>query len=125
MQFVICTHNPLVAERYDGIHEVVFIDGSYGDVLKYTRDRVHEGYELLTHPLSGSVKPGETPYKSVMISKKRGRMMGECVIIIEDAILALSKFRDRTGSLSEKVLSDFRMVDFTLIDSAIPSTAAR
>lgn len=122
---VIVTNNPLVRSRYGGERELVFVEGSYMDVLTQVRDRVHQGHKLLTHPLSGSVKPGETPYKSVMIAAKRGTMDVQSLAIIEEAIAAVRKFQDKTAGLSPRVLEDFQLVDFTLIDSALPSADAQ
>lgn len=124
MNFTILTNNPLVRDRYQGLHDVEYEDGVYMDLLIRVRDKVHEGYKLLTHPLSGSVKPNETPYKSVMISQKRGTMDVESLSIIEEAIAACRKFPVKYEGLPQRVLEDFQLVDFTLIDSAIPSASA-
>ena len=121
MRSVIVTNNPLVRQKYGGAREIAFVDGSYMDVLTQVRDKVHQGHKLLTHPLSGSVKPGETPYKSVMIAQKRGTMDMQSLSIIEEAIATVRKFQDKTAGLPPRVLQDFQLVDFTLIDSALPS----
>ena len=87
----IITNNPLVREKLGQDHDVEFYDCSYEDVLKKVKEEVCKGYKLLTHPLSGSVKPNETPYKSVMVSRKSGEtdLMG--IEIIERAIASVSK----------------------------------
>ena len=72
--YIILTNNPLVFEKLADTHNVVYKDISYEELLKEARDRIHEGHSLLSHPLSGSVKPKETPYKSVMISKRKGEV---------------------------------------------------
>jgi hypothetical protein len=36
-------------------------------VLLTVRDHIHSGARLLTHPQAGSVKPYETPYRSVLV----------------------------------------------------------
>ena len=125
MSFVIVTNNPQVLKRYEGLYSVEFVDGVYMDVLVRVRDKVHAGYQLLTHPLSGSVKPNETPYKSVMISQKRGTMDMGSLAIIEEAIVACRKFPVKYEGLPQRVLEDFQLVDSTLIDSAIPSATVR
>lgn len=72
-KFQIVTNNPLVRERYEEQFEIVFFeDLPIQDFMMKVRDMCMEGYELLTHPLSGSVKPGETPYKSVLMSSHKG-----------------------------------------------------
>lgn len=72
MDNIIVTNNKLVFEKYKDLYHIVYDESfTYLDVLEYVRDKVHEGHLLTTHPLSGSIKPNETPYKTVMISKKR------------------------------------------------------
>ena len=124
VSFIIMTNNPLVRDRYRGQYSVEYQDGVYMDLLVRVRDKVHAGHKLLTHPLSGSVKPNETPYKSVMISQKRGPMDLESLSIIEEAIVACRKFPVKYDGLPQRVLEDFQLVDLTLIDSAIPSASA-
>lgn len=72
-EFFILTNNPLVQEKLGTDYTVQYEEISYEDVLRKVRDYIHGGHELLTHPLSGSVKPNETPYKSVMLSRKKRR----------------------------------------------------
>ena len=67
-KYIVVTNNPLVLDKLQETHEVMYREVSYEELLKEVRDRIHEGHLLLTHPLSGSVKPKETPYKSVLIS---------------------------------------------------------
>ena len=63
------TNNPkFVKENFKNI-EVEYLDVSYLDVLKKVRDYVHDNWEIVTHPLYGSVKPNETIYRSVLIKK--------------------------------------------------------
>ncbi len=66
--FRIITNNPLVREKLGQDYQVEFYECSYEDILEKVKDEVYRGCKLLTHPLSGSVKPNETPYKSVMVS---------------------------------------------------------
>lgn len=89
--YIIITNNPLVPQMLDEEHEVDYSEISYEDVLGKVRDRIHEGHLLLSHPLSGSVKPNETPYKSVMISRKAGKLDERSLSIIEGAHKILCK----------------------------------
>ena len=84
---LIITNNSMVKEYYESSYEILFIDGQYREVLVQARDRIHNGHKLLTHPLSGSIKPGETPYKSLVISKEAGRSLDiNSLELIESAI---------------------------------------
>jgi hypothetical protein len=96
---------------------------SYLDVLSEARDKIHEGHNLLTHPLSGSVKPNETPYKSLAISIERGSLDMDSLMIIEESIATARKFitGKKTPLWTEQILKDFQMIDFYLIKSAIES----
>ena len=78
-KYMVITNNPLVRSRLDDTHEVIYLELSYEELLKVVRDRIYEGHRLLTHPLSGSVKPKETPYKSVLISERKEKVDGESV----------------------------------------------
>lgn len=124
MDFKLITNNPLVKTKYENSTELVYVEGNYLEVLCFARDEIHKGYELLTHPLSGSIKPNETPYKSLLISAKAGSLDYRSVTMIEDSIETTKKFfsiRDRTQGLREDLLEDFREIDFHLIKGAIES----
>ena len=75
MKNIIVTNNKYVYEKYKDTIEIKYDeDFTYLDVLEYVRDKIHKGHKLMTHPLSGSVKPNETPYKTIMISKDKNTM---------------------------------------------------
>ena len=92
--------------------------------VREVRDRIHDGHLLLTHPLSGSVKPNETPYKSVLISAGKEEVDRRSLTIIENAIDACHKFQDKTGRYGESVLEDFQLIDWTLLESGLASADA-
>jgi hypothetical protein len=112
----IITNNPMVRDKFPG-QEVEFYDTDYMGVLKIVRDKIHLGCELLTHPLSGSVKPGETPYKTVIINDRKGDLDEKALSVIEESIQTCAKLEADTvrRELSAKMLSDFQLVDFSLI----------
>lgn len=122
MSKVIITNNPYVYEKYKDKREVLFKeDFDYMDILEFVRNRVHEGYELLTHPLSGSVKPNETPYKTIIMSNKKGQLDSSGLSIVEESILTTKKFMTNkpTPDWTEAVLDDFRVIDLSLIENTI------
>ena len=120
-KYMVITNNPIVRSRLDDIHEVIYLELSYEELLKVVRDRIYEGHRLLTHPLSGSVKPKETPYKSVLISERKEKVDGESVRLIENAILVCQKFQDKSKYYKEEVYKDFQLVDWTLLESGLAS----
>ena len=128
MSSIIITNNKYVYEKYKDIREVNYKeDFTYLQVLEYVRDKIHQGHELLTHPLSGSVKPNETPYKTVMVSKKKGDLDNSGLIIVEEAIATVKKFQTNkpTPNWTESVLDDFRVIDLSLIENVIDKLGHR
>ena len=116
--YIIITNNPLVPQMLDEEHEVDYSEISYEDVLGKVR------HLLLSHPLSGSVKPNETPYKSVMISRKAGKLDERSLSIIEGAIRSCAKFEFKSEKYREfmpETFKDFQLIDWTLLQSAISS----
>lgn len=124
MNFIIFTNNSWVNERYGDKYNVNYFDCSFDEIFEMVRDKIHQGHTLLSHPLSGSVKPNETPFKSVMISAEPKKFDVQSLEIIEDAIVTAKKFEQqkrRQAILNDRVKEDFRMIDFYLITSAIES----
>lgn len=122
MSTVIITNNPYVYEKYKDKREVMFKEElDYMGMLELVRNRVHEGYELLTHPLSGSVKPNETPYKSIIMSTKKGDLDESGLSIVEESISTAKKFMTNkpTPNWKESILDDFRVIDLSLMENAI------
>jgi hypothetical protein len=92
------------------------------DVLIEVRNHVHRNYKILTHPLSGSVKPNETPYKSVLLRRGSG-LDFESLSMIENAISVTEKLylSKEPKKWDENILLDFRVIDYNLISSGIES----
>ncbi len=122
--YIIVTNNPLVLKKHGDTHNVIYKEVSYEDVLREVRDRIHEGHSMLTHPLSGSVKPNETPYKSIMISEERRGIDERSVVLIENAIHACGKFEFKSDRYRPEVYEDFQLIDCTLIESGMASADA-
>ena len=108
---IVVTNNPLVRDR---LPESEFHDTDFIGVLKLVRDRIHIGHKLLTHPLSGSIKPGETPYKTVVISAEKSCLDLNALSIIEGSIQTCQKFVIK-GNWGEKALADFQLIDYDLV----------
>ncbi len=117
----IITNNSRVVNKFESKFEIEFIDGNYVDVLIKVRDYIHQGYVLLSHPLSGSIKPGETPFKSIMIAKDNDDYGSET--LISDAITIATRMLEesKVKEYTEKLIDDFSLVDLDVISSAIES----
>lgn len=117
---MIITNNDWVLNKYKDNYNIIFVDGDFKDVLLNVRDRLHLGYELLTHPLGGSVKPDETPYKSIIITDSKNNFDISSVYMIENAIITYDKFnKDKLKHISEKIREDFKLIDLTVLESAL------
>ena len=125
MNFVVITNNPLVYEKYMDELNVDYADIPFRDVLCKVRDMVYAGHPLLTHPLSGSVKPHETPYKSVLVGTKPGKMEQRDASIIENSIITADKFAEKFPNMPQHVREDFQLIDCTLITSGIDAVLRR
>lgn len=120
-RYSIITNNPLVLATLGQDEPVEYYEVSYVELLGLVRDRIHAGARLLSHPLSGSVKPGETPYKSIMLMDRKGVVDEQSLALIESAIQTCSKFTQRNWHLRPSIDQDFQLIDLTLVQSAISS----
>lgn len=116
---MIITNNDLVNNKYKENFNIKFINGSYRDVLIFARDKIHEGYELLTHPLSSSIKPNETPFKSLIISDIKGDLNLDSILAVENSIMTFDKFEKLNFEFNEQVIEDFKLIDLTVLESAL------
>ncbi len=120
MTGILITNNRYIWDKYKEHMEVLYDeDIDYMGILELVRDKIHKGHILLTHPLSGSIKPNETPYKTIMISKEIGELDMDSLNIIEESIYTARKFlKNRpTPNWTERVLDDFRTIDLSLVDN--------
>ncbi len=122
---IVITNNPKVKDYYEGKFKMIYIEGTFRDVLIETRNKVHAGHKLLTHPLTGSIKPNETPYKSIVITASAESSTDlKSLQIIENGLATEEKFSkmkrsDRGEKASAQMKEDFQEVDFSLIKSAL------
>ena len=69
-----------------------------------------------------SVKPNETPYRTVAISKYyKNQVNMESLNYIEESIHSLEKFQKSCGipAWNDNILKDFRLIDYDLIYNAL------
>ena len=120
--FLILTNNPTVQACMDGrgTYTIQFYpEKSYREILVMARDMVYKGHTLYTHPLAGSVKPNETPYKSIIVSVVPHEFDMQQSEIISNAIAVVDKFPENHRQYSERVLKDFQLIDYSLLAGAI------
>ncbi|MBK5253818.1 MAG: GrdX family protein [Peptostreptococcaceae bacterium] len=120
---IIYTNNILVEKKYKEKVKVIFVEGNYGQVLIKVRDQVHLGCHILNHPLYGSVKPNETPFRSVAVEEGKELDL-ESVDIIEYALLTYKKYMENAEKIKQdkypdEITDDFRMIDLDLFSNAM------
>ena len=114
---LIVTNNSKVFKKYKENYTVEFIDSeTMYNVLIKTRDLLHLGYKLLTHPMSGSLKSNQTPYKSILLIKNNEANLDD-ILMIENAIDNYNKFLKNRAltNWTEAIKNDFKTVDLSLI----------
>lgn len=125
--YIIVTNNSLVKEQYEDTLKNLRVeyleDTACLDVLIKVRNYIHQGLRLETHPMAGSVKPNQNPYKSVMISDETSdsEEFQEFVTVMENCIMVCRGFLERKAlpDWPEELKKDFRFVDLSLIKSAV------
>ena len=120
--YLILTNNPLVRRCMEGrgLYTIRFQEEkSFREILVEARDMVYAGHTLYTHPLAGSVKPNETPYKSLIVSLEPHGFDAQYGELMASAIAVFDKFKPIVRQLPERVLRDFQLIDYTLLAGAI------
>jgi len=116
----IVTNNPLVKTVLGDWYKVEYHeDAAYRDILVMVRDMVYGGYELMTHPMAGSVKPNETMYKSIVVGTDlKGTNIDHCNLMM-NAIITCDKFKPLGVQYSDYHIRDFQLIDYTLLCGAL------
>ena len=125
MEYFVLTNNPLVQERMAPGTTVVFEPAGIRGIFEEAARYVAQGHRLLTHPLSGSVKPGETPYKSMLLTCGASSDVDSISArLVSNALDACDKFEDKTELYDNQVLHDLQLVDYSIIHGALSSAEA-
>jgi hypothetical protein len=121
MSFIIITNNDMVYNKYKDQYNIELYDCSIKEVMLKVRDRIHEGYKLLTHPLSSSIKPNESLFKSIMISDEKSVLDYDSLLIIENGIMTCDKFNKIKYNIvyTDRIIEDFKLIDLTVLESAL------
>ncbi len=119
---LIVTNNPLVGEKLSRFEQQIC--ESYEGVLQAVRNRVHAGARIITHPLAGSVKPGESPYRSVAIDISGEQLDMQSLEIIESALerfTIMVNAKTYKRKYNDRILQDFQVIDGQLLLSGLSS----
>ena len=118
-RYRIVTNNPLVRDCLSDWYQIDYEDISFREILVKVRDLVYVGHELYTHPIAGSVKPNETPYKSIVIDKNPGTFSMEAANLMSNALITFDKFKPLNVVYSDYHHQDFQLIDYTLLCGAL------
>lgn len=119
---LIITNN--LSVKYSFSSMTKYYDQELKKILLIVRGYVLNGHILLSHPLSGSIKPNETYYKSIIVSTDNSEYVDiESLNFIDNAIEVYDRFMNckKRPLWSDSILLDFRKIDYYLIMSALES----
>lgn len=119
---IMITNNDRVYEKYKNDLTVILLN-TYEEVLFKTRDLVYDRHKLLTHPQASSLKPNQTPYRSVVVYPKGKDDNTEDILLIEKCIETYRQWQEIAPTpekYSERVSEDFKMIDLSVVDNIIP-----
>jgi hypothetical protein len=114
--FRVLTNNPKAykwwLDRAQSNVHIQWLEGNFHAVLIAARDLVHLGWRLLNHPLSSSIKPNQTPYKTLVLA--RGcELDHQSLAVIEAALATSLKLGDFPGSVPA-ILEDLQFIDLEM-----------
>lgn len=115
MDYQIITNNPNVKNSHNN---VMFVEGSFEEVLIKVRDLIHSGYELITHPLAASLRMLFSPYRSIIIGSKQKNINDIYVETIENSIVSYRKHME-VRKPDIKNSEDYALIDSELLASAL------
>lgn len=117
---LIITNNPMVQNIND--IEILMLGNNkqnqiYYEVLNY----ISQGHSLLSHPLAGSLKPNQNPYRSILVSKEARQFRKEDYMIIENCLGKVETFTLESFASQPELKEEWQMIDYQLLNSAIDS----
>lgn len=102
--------------------EVILLD-TYKEVLIKVRDLVYDRHILLTHPQASSLKPNQTPFRSVMVYPKGDEDNMKDIMLIEKCIETYEQWQKIAATpenYQKSVAEDFKTIDLSVIENIVP-----
>ncbi len=117
LDYQIITNNPVVKNEFENVY---FVDGDFQEVMVKVRDMVHQGYDLISHPLGASIRIAFSPFRSIIIGQRNNKINPIHVGIIENSIISLKNLTE--GRVADrKNDDDYSLVDRELLISTLES----
>lgn len=115
MNCLIVTNNPRVSESF---RNTLFVEGTFEDVLVKVRDLVHQGVELISHPIGASIRMLFSPYRSIIVGEKNNVINSSHIEIIESSIINYRNINE--GRKTDiKNAEDYAFIDAELLKASI------
>lgn len=113
--YLIISNNPSVKENFQ---DTIYFQGTLEELLIKVRDMVHQGHELITHPLGASIRMMFSPYKSILVSSEKKEFNEFFASIAENSIEDYRKntFNRKTDYQHK---NDYAMIDKELLEEAL------
>ena len=115
---ILLTNNDKVVDKFGNTIKCIMCK-DYEEVMIKTRDMVYTGHKLLTHPQASSLKPNQTPYRSVLIYPADEDNTKD-ILLIEKCIEVFNSWQEIAKTPSdykENVREDFKTIDLSVIDN--------
>ena len=119
---ILITNNDKVYLKYKDRLQCIFTE-KYEEVLIKVRDMVYDRHILLTHPQASSLKPNQTPYRSVVLYPQGDEDNMKDILLIEKCLETFKQWQNISltpENYSDKIAEDFKVIDLSIIDNIIP-----
>ncbi|NLV21327.1 MAG: hypothetical protein GXY49_05015 [Syntrophomonadaceae bacterium] len=118
-QVLIITNNPIVNNIADA--EIYFVDGNQRQVLYQVLNKIAGGHNLLSHPLAGSIKPEDNPYRSVVLTSSTSEVDLSTLGMLEYCLEKVENGVTKDRHIIHQLDRDFQIIDKELLDNALQS----
>ena len=119
---ILVTNNDRVYLKYRDEIKCILLD-NYEDVLIKVRDMIYDRHILLTHPQASSLKPNQTPYRSIIVYPKNNEDNMNDVLLIEKCLEVFKAWQNISvtpQNYENRVSEDFKTIDLSVIENIIP-----
>ncbi len=113
------TNNDKVYEKYKDKLKCIY-ENEYRDILLRARDYIYDRNKLLTHPQASSLKPNQTPYRSILVYEGSGEDNTADILLIEKCIevfLAWQDIAKTPKNYKNNIKEDFKTIDLSIVDN--------
>lgn len=116
---ILVTNNDRAAKKLgEQVGQVILLE-TYEEVLMKARDLIHTNHQLLSHPQASSLKPNQTPYRSILLYSRPGNNQYGDISLIEEAIQAFRKWNTVkcTPKYDSAVSNDYKTIDLSMLEN--------